>query len=49
MDGAAYYYSKITFDEANEYFDLLLQNIAWKNDQAIVFGKHIVTKRKTPL
>ena len=25
----------------------LLQNIPWKNDEAIVFGKHIITKRKT--
>ena len=46
--GAAYYYGKIfTFDEANEYFHSLLQNIPWKNDEVIVFGKHIVTKRKT--
>lgn len=48
MDGAAYYYGKIfTFDEANEYLHSLLQNIPWKNDEVIVFGKHIVTKRKT--
>jgi alkylated DNA repair dioxygenase AlkB len=48
VDGIAYYYGKIlTFDEANEYFHSLLQNIPWKNDEVIVFGKHIVTKRKT--
>lgn len=48
MDGAAYYYGKIfAFDEANEYFQSLLQNISWKNDEIVVFGKHIVTKRKT--
>ncbi|MGV8106644.1 MAG: alpha-ketoglutarate-dependent dioxygenase AlkB family protein [Nitrososphaerota archaeon] len=48
IDGAAYYYGKIfTFDEANEYFHSLLQNIPWKNDEVIVFGKLIVTKRKT--
>ncbi len=48
LDGAAYYYDKIfTFDEANEYFYSLLQNIPWKNDEVIAFGKHIVTKRKT--
>ncbi|HEU5445525.1 MAG TPA: alpha-ketoglutarate-dependent dioxygenase AlkB [Nitrososphaeraceae archaeon] len=47
IEGAAYYYGKIfTFDEANEYFHSLLQNIPWKNDEVIVFGKHIVTKRK---
>ena len=47
-DGAAYYYGNIfTFDEASEYFHSLLQNIPWKNDEVVVFGKHIVTKRKT--
>ena len=47
-DGAAYYYGKIfTFDEANVYFHSLLQNIPWKNDEVVVCGKHIVTKRKT--
>jgi len=47
-DGTAYYYPKIlTFDEANRYFHSLLQNIPWKNDEVVVFGKHIVTKRKT--
>ena len=35
------------FDQANEYFDSLLQNIPWKNDEVVVFGKYIVTKRKT--
>ncbi|HVD06922.1 MAG TPA: alpha-ketoglutarate-dependent dioxygenase AlkB [Nitrososphaeraceae archaeon] len=48
MDGIAIYYGKfLTFDEANGYFHSLLQNIPWKNDEVVVFGKHIVTKRKT--
>lgn len=34
-------------DQANEYIDSLLQNIPWKNDEVVVFGKRIVTKRKT--
>jgi alkylated DNA repair dioxygenase AlkB len=47
-DGTAYYYGKILpFDQAKEYFDSLLQNIPWKNDEVVVFGKRIVTKRKT--
>jgi hypothetical protein len=47
MDGIAHYFGKIlTFDQANRYFHSLLQNITWKND-VVVFGKHIVTKRKT--
>ncbi len=28
------------------YYQNLLEEIPWKNDQAIVFGKHYVTKRK---
>jgi len=37
----------LTFDEANGYLYSLLQNIPWKNDEVVVFGKHILTKRKT--
>jgi alkylated DNA repair dioxygenase AlkB len=37
----------LTFDDANGYFHSLLQDIPWKNDEVVVFGKHIVTKRKT--
>jgi alkylated DNA repair dioxygenase AlkB len=47
MDGIVNYYGKVfTQQEANTYFDYLLQNIAWKNDEAVIFGKHIITKRK---
>ena len=47
-DGRADYYGKImTNMEANLYFEILLQNIVWKNDEAIILGKHIITKRKT--
>jgi alkylated DNA repair dioxygenase AlkB len=46
-DGTVDYYGKImTPMEANRYFHLLLQNILWENDEAVIFGKHIVTKRK---
>jgi alkylated DNA repair dioxygenase AlkB len=46
-DGIAHYYGKILpYREANRYFDLLLQNIQWKNDEANILGKHIITKRK---
>ena len=31
---------------ADEYLDLLLKTIAWKNDEVILFGKRILTKRK---
>ncbi|MDQ3839007.1 MAG: alpha-ketoglutarate-dependent dioxygenase AlkB [Thermoproteota archaeon] len=46
-DGLVNYYGKIlAHTEANQYFDLLMRNILWKNDEVIIFGKHIVTKRK---
>jgi alkylated DNA repair dioxygenase AlkB len=46
-DGTVNYYGKILASkEANQYFDLLKQNILWENDEVIIFGKHIVTKRK---
>jgi alkylated DNA repair dioxygenase AlkB len=46
-DGTVNFYGKILASkEANQYFDLLMQNILWKNDEVIIFGKHIVTKRK---
>jgi alkylated DNA repair dioxygenase AlkB len=46
-DGTVNYYRKVlTPNEADRYFDLLLQSILWRNDEAIIFGKHIVTKRK---
>lgn len=46
-DGIVNYYGKImTSLEAKRYFELLLNNILWENDKAIIFGKSIVTKRK---
>jgi alkylated DNA repair dioxygenase AlkB len=46
-DGTVNYYPNIlTRNEANRYFDSLSQNIVWENDEAIIFGKHIVAKRK---
>jgi alkylated DNA repair dioxygenase AlkB len=46
-DGTVSYYPNVlTHDDANRYFDLLLQKIVWENDEVIIFGKHIVTKRK---
>lgn len=46
-DGTVNYYGKLLANrEANVYFDRLLHSIAWKNDQAIIYGKLIITKRK---
>ena len=46
-DGIVNYYGKLlTTPKANHYFDCLLNTIDWKNDQAIIYGKLIMTKRK---
>jgi len=46
-DGTVNYYGTLmTQTKANEYLAELLENIAWQNDQAIIFGKLIITKRK---
>ena len=46
-DGEANYYGIVmTTSEANTYYNLLLKNINWKNDEALYHGRHIVTKRK---
>ncbi|MAZ38824.1 MAG: alpha-ketoglutarate-dependent dioxygenase AlkB [Legionellales bacterium] len=46
-DGTVHYYGSIMPAAiANHYYDSLLQNIEWENDQAIIFGKKIITKRK---
>ena len=45
--GVVHYYGKMfSTEQANHYLDTLLHTIAWKNDQAIMFGKLITTKRK---
>lgn len=46
-DGIANYYGILmSSSEANAYFDSLFNNIEWKNDEVIIFGKHYITKRK---
>ncbi len=46
-DGTVNYYGRLfNIAEANHYYDVLLSSIEWKNDEAIIFGKHILTKRK---
>lgn len=46
-DGSTSYLGQImTEEEARSYFDVLLNRIAWKHDEAKLFGKHYITKRK---
>lgn len=47
QDGTVNYYGKICNQEQADYFyEKLLNSIEWKNDEAIIFGKKIITKRK---
>lgn len=46
-DGTVHYYGTIFSNEAiQHYSETLMNNIEWKNDEAIIFGKHLFTKRK---
>ena len=46
-DGIVVYYKNLLeINEANHYFDCLFNTIEWKNDQALIYGKLIITKRK---
>ncbi|WKN30149.1 alpha-ketoglutarate-dependent dioxygenase AlkB [Porifericola rhodea] len=46
-DGIVNYHGLImSQEEADHYYERLLYDIAWKNDEAVIFGKHIITKRK---
>ncbi len=40
-----YYGSILSLEESDRYLSILLKNIAWKPDEAIIMGKHIFTKR----
>ncbi len=46
-DGTVNYFGKLfPLSQANQFLNSLLQNIEWKNDEAFIMGKHIITKRK---
>ncbi len=46
-DGTVHYLGMIlNQDQANHYLQNLLREVPWKNDEAIIYGKHIITKRK---
>jgi len=47
FDGIVNYYSPLlSQSNAQKYLTDLLKTIIWKNDEAIIFGKHFITKRK---
>ena len=46
-DGIVNYYGKVLNQQkADYYLKTLLDTIEWRNDEAIIFGKRIITKRK---
>jgi alkylated DNA repair dioxygenase AlkB len=46
-EGTVNYYGKLlTIEQADFYLKKLLETIEWRNDEAIIFGKKIITKRK---
>ncbi|WP_298627432.1 alpha-ketoglutarate-dependent dioxygenase AlkB [uncultured Legionella sp.] len=46
-EGTVYYYGSIMPSEiANEFYNSLIRTIQWENDEAIIYGKKIITKRK---
>jgi DNA-N1-methyladenine dioxygenase (EC 1.14.11.-) len=47
QDGEVHYYGPVlSLDHADTYLKSLLASIEWRNDEAVIYGKRIVTKRK---
>ena len=47
FDGIVNYYGQLwSKEKADIYLNRLLENIEWRNDELIMFGKTIITKRK---
>jgi len=47
FDGTVNYYGPIISSEnANHYLNHFRDGLEWRNDEAVIYGKHIVTKRK---
>ncbi|ULQ55231.1 alpha-ketoglutarate-dependent dioxygenase AlkB [Flavihumibacter rivuli] len=46
-DGDVRYYGRVMdLPTADHYYDQLMKKVEWRHDEAIIFGKHIITKRK---
>ncbi len=47
QDGCVLYFGKIfSLEESHFLYEELLKGIEWKNDEAFIYGKHYITKRK---
>lgn len=46
-DGVVYYYGTIMPPaEAHQYYEALMKEVAWRHDEAIIYGRKIITRRK---
>ena len=46
-DGQAFYYGQIfSAQECADWFEILMNNIEWQQDEVMIFGKKIITARK---
>jgi hypothetical protein len=46
-EGTVNYYGPVVpYDKAAAYYNNLLNHIEWRHDEAVIYGKHIITKRK---
>lgn len=46
-EGSVNYYGKVlSTEQADLFLSRLLKTIEWRNDEAVIFGKKIITKRK---
>jgi alkylated DNA repair dioxygenase AlkB len=46
-DGTVHYYGQVLSRlDSDHYLQVLLDTIEWRNDEAVIFGKRIITKRK---
>jgi len=46
-DGVVKYYGPLmSLKESDRYFECLLNSVQWRNDEAIICGERIITKRK---
>ena len=47
FDGEVEYFGRVmSHEKAQHYLQQLLTTIEWRNDEAVIFGRHIITKRK---
>lgn len=47
QDGEVNYHGEVmSLAESEFYFNVLLTEVDWRCDQAVIFGKHIETKKK---